>query len=95
MRYTRATAEEKQAYSAQTPRPCYPLAGWVRIDGHRCAVERCANFGSRDDPTLEVICPKGMHIAWEELHTVLCDSIKDISERLDGAELVPCTENCG
>jgi hypothetical protein len=99
-RIQKATAAEREAYLAT--KPVYPLYGWytIKVDlggytlTRKCPVEDLRGSWSREDPQYEFISPDGFWLKYEELHTVLGFTLRDLEERLNGDCLIPCPEDC-
>lgn len=89
MKISKATPEEKALY-AQT-RPVYPLYGYVtNAEGIALAIEdlRC---WPKDDPQYEVMAPEGMRFDLVYTHSLLCDDLKDLKNRVSCYPVVACT----
>ena len=93
-RFTRATDAERRAYAAQTPRPVYPLGGYVTISGHRCPVEDLRGDWAAPDPTWEIMAPAGFRFDPDLAHSLLCHDLPDVRERAAYARLEPCPVDC-
>jgi hypothetical protein len=87
----KATPAEVAAYALTGP--CYPLSHFVTLNGQELAVEDCGGW-HKDDPKYEVMAPDGFHFRYDEVHTLLCDNLRDVVERVTGAELTPCSDDC-
>lgn len=93
-----ATPDERRQY-AMTPQgpdklpALYPLTHFAVVDGRECVVE-CPN--EVDGPKYEVIAPDGMVFddAGDPLHSMLAINMADLRDRLDGARLIPCPDDC-
>lgn len=87
----KATKEQKAEY--QKGNPCYPLYGYITLDGVKCVIEdlRC---WSKDDPQYEVMAPDGHIFFPEHLHSLLCMTLEDIKGRTGGETIVPCKRPC-
>lgn len=91
MSYRKATPEEKVAYQNAPRHNVYPLAGWIKVGDHLCAVEDLSEW-PRGNPQYEIIAPEGMHFCdGDTLHTLLCTDQKDVRERAAMADVEKCT----
>jgi hypothetical protein len=84
----KATDAERAEYAKSGP--VYPLYGFIKHDGHRCAVEDLHGSWSAPDPVYEVMAPKGMHFIHSYCHSLLATSLRDVAQRLGGEKLVRC-----
>lgn len=94
-KFRNATATEKKAWaSARMPGipslnlNLYPLHGYITYNAIELAVEKT------DDGYLEVHAPDGQHFTPDLLHTLLCDGMKDMRDRLYYSDLEVCGEEC-
>jgi hypothetical protein len=66
----------------------YPLHGLIVYNNIELAVEKTG------DGIYEVHAPDGQHFTPDVLHTMLCDTVKDLRDRLRYSDLEPCNEEC-
>lgn len=92
MRIIKATASEKAEYAKTGP--VYPLYGFIRVDGQRCAVEDLRGKWSRPDPVWEVVAPAGYRFAVEGLHSMLGEDHRELLDRVVGLEECPSDCDC-
>jgi|SRR5277367_3888848 len=93
-KYRKATEAEQHAWGTE-PMPDHPnlkanlyeLRGFITCNGMELAVEKTG------DGAFEVHAPPERHFA-EGLHTLLCDDMPDLRERLRSYDLEPCGEEC-
>lgn len=82
MRVTKATPDERTAYRAGE------LYGWMKVDGMRCAVERCEGQRGDGDPMYEVRAPEGKVFNGWMTRGVYGTSLSHLTNRVSGAQLV-------
>jgi hypothetical protein len=101
MKIRKATESECKDYAAQTPRPVYPLYGFVKFEGFTLPVE-FPNEGP-GEPKYEIIAPAGHHFVElagrhledsvscnQALHTLLGVSRADVLSRLSCQNIEAC-----
>lgn len=89
MSYRKATIEEKRKYREQKPRPVYPLAGFLKVGGVELIVEDLREWPI-DNPQYEILAPKGKHFLPDVLHSLLCDNLRDVRERIAFVDIADC-----
>jgi hypothetical protein len=66
----------------------YPLRGFITYNDIELTVEKTR------DGFLEVRAPYGKHLSPDILHTLVCDGMSDMRDRLRYSGLEACSEEC-
>lgn len=88
VRTIKATDAERAAYAATSP--VYPQWGWVLKNGARFVVEDLRGSWSKGDPVFEIIAPDGHIFMSDCCHTLLCDNLADVRDRMSYATAERC-----
>jgi hypothetical protein len=84
-----ATPEQKAEYQATNP--TYPLYGFAVCDcgatTFKLTIEDLRGEWSKPDPVYEVLSVDGWMFESDGTSSLLCHSLKDIKERLDGVTI--------
>lgn len=88
-RIRRPTPDECKAYA--NGGALYPLVRIVVCEHVELYVEGL--YEGKDQPKYEIMAPEGKHFL-EECHSLLCFDMKDLRERIQYTDLIPCTDAC-
>lgn len=84
----KATGPERESYDG-----LYPLYGFATIEDQEIVIQDLRDDWKKPNPLYEAIAPDGFHFD-EGPHTLCCFDLKDVRDRLDGAELEKCEAGC-
>lgn len=83
----KATEKEKQAWKDDKLN-LHPLRGFITYNNLELAVEKTSGG------LLKIHAPDGQHFSPDLLHTMYCDDMDDLRDRLRASDLEACSEEC-
>jgi len=89
---TRATAEQKAKYLET--KPCYPLYGFMKVDGIQLVIEDLRGHWDNGDPQYEVCAPKGYIFSESGTHKMLEHRLSDIRQNAPFYAPEKCEPGC-